>query len=63
MSIHLPGRGLPSEELMIERAVRRVELGLEKDAAIGYSLQGGGAFVGEPKSDEQLAGEMRKGVR
>lgn len=51
---YLSGSGLPSEELMIEWAVRRVELGLQKDAAIGYRLQRGWPFVGETKANEEL---------
>lgn len=32
---HLSGGGLPSEELVIQRAVGGVELGLQEDAAVG----------------------------
>lgn len=39
---------------MIERAVRRLELGLKEDAAIGYCFQRGGAFVGETEANEEL---------
>lgn len=35
---HLSGGGLPSEELVIQRAVRGVELGLQEDTAIGDGL-------------------------
>lgn len=35
---HLSGGGLPPEELVIQRAVRGVELGLQEDAAIGDGL-------------------------
>lgn len=35
---HLSGGGLPSEEVVIQRAVRGVKLGLQEDAAIGYGL-------------------------
>lgn len=35
---HLPGGGLPSEEVVIHRAVRGVKLGLQEDAAIGNGL-------------------------
>lgn len=52
--LYLPGCGLPSEELMIEGAVRGIELGLKKNAAIGYCLQWGGAFVRKAKSNEEL---------
>lgn len=45
---------------MIERAVRGVELGLKKDAAIGYGLQRGGTFIWEAKSDEQLNTKEKK---
>lgn len=51
---HLSGGGLPSEELVIQRAVRGVELGLQEDAAIGDGFQGGGAFIGEAESNKQL---------
>lgn len=51
---HLPGGGLPSEEVVIQGAVRGVELGLQEDAAIGYGLQRGGAFIREAKSNKQL---------
>lgn len=52
VSFYLPRCGLPSEELVIERAVRRVKLWLQEDAAVGYCLQRGGTFVREAKSDE-----------
>lgn len=51
---HLPRGGLPSEEVVIQGAVRGVELGLQEDAAIGYGLQRGGAFIREAKSNKQL---------
>lgn len=35
---HLPGGGLPPEEVVIQGAVRGVKLGLQEDAAIGYGL-------------------------
>lgn len=53
---YLPGGGLPSEELVVKGAVRRVEFGLQVDAAIGYGLQRGGAFVGEAEPNEELHG-------
>lgn len=53
---YLPGGGLPSEELVVEGAVRGVESGLQVDAAIGYGLQRGGAFIGEAKPNEELYG-------
>ena len=59
MGAHLSRRGLASEELVIERAVRWVELGLQIYAPIGYGLQRGGPFVGETKPDEELVGEMK----
>lgn len=59
MGAHLSRRWLPSEELVIERAVGWVELGLQVDAPIGYSLQRGGPFVGETKPDEELVGETK----
>lgn len=59
--IYLPGGGLPSKELMVERAVRGIKLGLQEDAAIGYGLQRGGTFIGEAKSNEQLDRDMEKG--
>lgn len=52
--MYLPGGGLSSEELMIERAVRGIKLGLQKYAAIGYGLQRGGAFVWKAESNEKL---------
>lgn len=60
-SIYLPGGGLPSEEVVIQRAVRRIKLGLEEDAAIGYSLQRGGTFIRKPKSKEKLNRNKNKG--
>lgn len=36
--MYLSGGGFPSEEIVIERTVRGVELGLQKDAAVGYGL-------------------------
>jgi len=59
-SIYLSRGGLPSEEVVVERTVRRVKLGLEEDAAIGYGLQRGGAFVGEAKPNEQLDKKNKK---
>lgn len=59
-SIYLPGGGLPSEEVVIERAVRRIKLGLEEDAATGYSLQRGGTFIRKPESNEKLNRNKKK---
>lgn len=59
MGAHLSRRWLPSEELVIERAVGWVELGLQVDAPIGYGLQRGGPFVGETKPDEELVEETK----
>lgn len=53
-SPHLSGGRLAPEELVIERAVRRLELGLEKYAAVGYGLQRGRAFVRETEAYEEL---------
>lgn len=60
--MYLPGGGLPSEELVVQGAVSRMKLGLQEDAAIGYGLQRGGAFVGEAKPDEQLDGNRHKTI-
>lgn len=60
IATHLPGGGLPSEEVMVERAVRGIKLGLQEDATIGYGLQRGGTFVGKAKPDEQLRQENQK---
>lgn len=54
-SIYLPGGGLPSEELMIERAVGRVKPRLQKNATIGYCFQRSRAFIWKSKSNEELA--------
>ena len=45
---------------MVEGAVGGAKLGLKEDAAIGYGLQRGGAFVGEAQSDEELVFETKK---
>lgn len=55
---HLSRSGLASEELMIQWAVRWVELGLEENAAIGYGFKRGRTFVGETEADEKLKGKM-----
>ena len=58
---YLSGGGLPPEELMVERAVGGVELGLQEDAAVGYGLQRRRAFVWEAKPDEELQEERKDG--
>lgn len=47
---------------MIERAVRRLELGLEKYAAIGDGLQRSRAFVREAEAYEELKYKGTKSV-
>lgn len=39
---------------MVERAVRRVELGLEENAAIGDRFKRGGAFIRKPEPNKEL---------
>lgn len=57
---YLSRGGFASEKLVIERAVRRVELGLEKNAAIGYCFKRGGTFVGETKANKELEQTKKK---
>lgn len=59
---YLPRGGLPSEELVVEGAVRWIKSGLQVDAAIGYGLQRGGAFVREAEPNEELHGVKEKWV-
>ena len=47
---------------MIEGAVRRLELRLQEDAAVGYRFQRGGALVGETKADEELEKQSGKSL-
>ena len=47
LTSHLSQRGFALEEVGVFAALCRVELGVEENAPIGYSLQGGGALVGE----------------
>lgn len=59
---HLSGGRLASEKLVIERAVRRLKLGLQKYAAIGDGLQRGRAFVGEAEAYEELTNKRTRSV-
>lgn len=59
---YLSGGRLASEKLVIERAVRRLELGLEKYAAVGYGLQRGRAFVWEAEAYEELTHKQVEAV-
>lgn len=61
--LYLSGGGLSSEEGVVHGAVGGAELGLQEDAAIGYGLQRGGAFVWEAHSNEELVFETRKKTR
>lgn len=54
---HLSGHGLPSEELIVERATRRMEFRLKENAAIGYGLQRGRTFIRKAKSHKKLKNE------
>lgn len=55
---YLSGGGFPSEELVVQGAVRWAELGLEEDAAVCDGLQRSRAFVWKTEADEELEAEQ-----
>lgn len=57
---HLSGHGLPSEELIVERATGWMKFGLKENAAIGYGLQRGRTFIRKTKSHKKLKKERQK---